>query len=118
MTYQEIRSKFNMPQQELADLLGIPRRTIQNWDEGITTCRQYLVDLIAYRLENDDFTQFEPAYYTMKELRLATGMYQKDFAEYFGFSVGILRNWESNQPYSKYLLNLMEYKLLKENIIN
>ena len=55
---------------------------------------------------------------TIKELRQATGMTQKDFAEYFDISKRAVESWEGgkrNCP--SYLLELMKYKLEKENLI-
>lgn len=55
---------------------------------------------------------------TIKELRKAAGMTQKEFAEYFGMSKRNVENWEgglSNCP--PYLLALIEYKLRKEGML-
>lgn len=55
---------------------------------------------------------------TIKELRLKTGMTQKQFAEYFEFSLATLKNWEQgHRPCSEPLLKLVEYKLKKEKLI-
>ncbi|MBE6904594.1 MAG: transcriptional regulator [Ruminococcaceae bacterium] len=54
----------------------------------------------------------------IKELRTLTGMTQQAFAEYFSIPKRNIENWEekkSNCPL--YLLNLIEYKLKKENLI-
>lgn len=55
---------------------------------------------------------------TIKELRSAAGMTQKEFAEYFGMSKRNVENWEgglSNCP--PYLLALIEYKLRNEGML-
>ena len=55
---------------------------------------------------------------TFKELRQASGMTQKAFAEYFGMSKRAVESWEGgtrNCP--EYLLKLMEYKLTNEGKI-
>ena len=55
---------------------------------------------------------------TIKELRVAAGMTQKAFAEYFGIPYRTVQDW--NAGISKcpgYLLDLMEYKFKKEGII-
>lgn len=55
---------------------------------------------------------------TIKELRTASGMTQKQFAEYFGIPHRTLQNWEGGQrACPEYLLKLMTYKLKKENKI-
>ena len=47
-----------------------------------------------------------------KELRAASGMTQKAFAEYFEIPKRTVENWETERnKCPEYLLNLMEYKL-------
>lgn len=55
---------------------------------------------------------------TIKELRTASGMDRKVFAEYFNIPYRTLQNWElGTRDCPQYLLDLMEYKLRKENKI-
>lgn len=60
---------------------------------------------------------------TIKELRKMTGLTQEKFGEYFGISRRTIQNWEADgesdngRKCPDYLLDLMEYKLQKENII-
>ena len=52
---------------------------------------------------------------TIKELREAAKITQKEFAEYFNISRRTVENWEcgrTNPP--NYLVELMEYKLKNE----
>lgn len=52
------------------------------------------------------------------ELRQAAGMTQKAFAEYFGISKRAIESWEGGKrKCPDYLLDLMKYKLEKENLI-
>ncbi len=54
----------------------------------------------------------------VKELRQAAGMTQKAFAEYFGISKRAIESWEGGKrKCPDYLLDLMKYKLEKENLI-
>ena len=54
---------------------------------------------------------------TFKELRQMSGMTQKEFSEYFGMSKRAVEEWDRGaRKCPEYLLNLMEYKLKKENI--
>jgi len=54
----------------------------------------------------------------IKELRTASGMSRKQFAEFFNFPYRTLQNWELGlRECPDYLLVLIEYKLKKENII-
>ena len=55
---------------------------------------------------------------TIKELRKATGMTQKAFAEYFGISKRAIESWEGGKRQCpEYLLNLMIHKLKNEGLI-
>jgi DNA-binding transcriptional regulator YiaG len=55
---------------------------------------------------------------TIKDLRTATGMTQKAFAEYFGISKRAIESWEGEKrECPQYLFELMKYKLEKENLI-
>lgn len=53
-----------------------------------------------------------------KELRKLSKMTQKAFAEYFNIPKRTIENWDGNiNKCPEYLLELMQYKLKKENII-
>lgn len=55
---------------------------------------------------------------TFKELRKLSGMSQRKYAEYFGIPRRTVEDWDSGKrACTDYLLALMEYKLIKENII-
>lgn len=54
----------------------------------------------------------------IKELRTMSKMTQKAFAEYFGISKRAIESWEGGKrKCPDYLLDLMKYKLEKENLI-
>lgn len=54
----------------------------------------------------------------VRELRTATGMTQKVFADYFHIPLRTLQNWEGGQRNApEYLVKLIEYKLKMEGII-
>jgi DNA-binding transcriptional regulator YiaG len=54
----------------------------------------------------------------IKTLRKASGMSQDKFAEYFNIPVSTLRKWEQGvRECPLYLIELIEYKLIKENIL-
>ena len=53
MTIKEIRNKHNLTQQAMSNMLGIPFRTIQNWEGGINEPADYLVRLIEFYLNNN-----------------------------------------------------------------
>lgn len=55
---------------------------------------------------------------TIKSLRESTGMSLTEFSKYFGIPYRTVQNWELNiRQCPDYLLKLMEYKLLNENLI-
>ena len=54
-----------------------------------------------------------------RDLRKLSGMTQTQFSEYFGIPKRTIEDWDRGaKKCSEYLLDLMEYKLKKENIIN
>ena len=55
---------------------------------------------------------------TIKELRTASGMTQQQFSEYFNIPKRTIENWEGGKnKCPEYLLELIRYKLEKENLI-
>lgn len=52
-TIKDMRRALGMTQAEFAAALGIPRRSVQNWETGVNTPPKYVVDLIRYRVEHD-----------------------------------------------------------------
>ena len=55
---------------------------------------------------------------TIKEMRNLSGMTQKNFSEYFGIPMRTIQDWENNRRQCPdYTLDLIQYKLEKENII-
>lgn len=49
-----IRATTGMSQQAFADALGIPKRTIENWETGSRIPPDYVVKLIDWRVKTDD----------------------------------------------------------------
>lgn len=50
MTIKEMRTLTEMSQAKFGEYFGIPMRTIQNWENDVSKCPQYVVDLIKYKL--------------------------------------------------------------------
>jgi len=46
MTIKEIRTDHGLTQQALADLTGIPKRSIENWEAGSRKPPEYIPKLI------------------------------------------------------------------------
>ena len=54
-TLKELRAKTGLTQSEFGKRLGgIPLRTIQNWESGERTPPAWTLELIVYRVENDE----------------------------------------------------------------
>lgn len=51
MTIKEIREKYNLTQKRLSELTGIPKRSIENWENGSRAVKDYLPDLIEAKLK-------------------------------------------------------------------
>jgi DNA-binding transcriptional regulator YiaG len=49
---REARTKLGLTQQQLANLTGIPFRTIQNWEGGQRKCPDYVEKLLLFYIEN------------------------------------------------------------------
>lgn len=52
MTLKEVRKIKNLTQQDVSDILEIPRRTIEAWESGARKAPDYVMKLIVDRLLN------------------------------------------------------------------
>lgn len=52
LRFRKLRKEHGLTQQSLADLLGIPKRTIENWETGVNIPAEYIINLIQFRLEH------------------------------------------------------------------
>lgn len=55
-TFKEVRKLSGMTQKEFAEYFEIPKRTIEDWDRGASKCPVYLLNLIEYKLKNENIT--------------------------------------------------------------
>ena len=55
---KSLRQRTGMTQKTISQRLSIPRRTWQDWERGVRTCPQYLLNLINYYLKNENL--FKP----------------------------------------------------------
>ena len=54
-TIKELRAETGLSQTEFGKRLGgIPLRTIQNWESGVRTPPEWTLELINYRVVNDE----------------------------------------------------------------
>lgn len=49
------RVKHGLTQQQLADLTGIPKRTIENWEAGQRKCPDYVTKMVVDLLDQADY---------------------------------------------------------------
>lgn len=47
------RQRYGLSQRRLADVAGIPRRTIENWESGARECPDYVIRLLIYWLDHE-----------------------------------------------------------------
>lgn len=53
LTIKQLRTLCSMTQQEFANFLQIPKRTIGNWETGTRKAPDYVRRLIEYMLRNE-----------------------------------------------------------------
>ena len=51
--FKMVRAESGMNRKEFAEWLGIPYRTMQEWELGRRTMPQYVLDLIVYKVRNE-----------------------------------------------------------------
>ena len=51
--FRAIRMRTNMNRKEFAEWLGVPYRTMQDWELGKSQVPEYLLRLVAYKVENE-----------------------------------------------------------------
>lgn len=55
---KEMRQKFNLTQKQFSEITGIPKRTIENWEEGKRTPPEWLPKMIeCYLLSQNIHTE-------------------------------------------------------------
>lgn len=53
MEFTELLALSGMSQTAFAKYFGIPLRTVQNWKAGVNKCPDYVIALMAYKLDNE-----------------------------------------------------------------
>lgn len=48
---REARKAAGLSQRRMAEMMGIPRRTIENWESGVNTPPEYVERLVVQELE-------------------------------------------------------------------
>lgn len=54
MTFKELRALSGMTQEKFSAYFNIPKRTIEDWERGARKCAPYLLDLMKYKLEQEN----------------------------------------------------------------
>lgn len=44
---KDTRIKYGLTQQQVSDLTGVPKRTIQNWEAGVRQCPEYVTKMVS-----------------------------------------------------------------------
>lgn len=57
MTFKELRAKAGMTQKAFGEYFGIPLRTIENWESEVNHCPKYLLDLMLYKLQQENIIE-------------------------------------------------------------
>ena len=54
MGFKEFRESSGMNMAQFAKYFKIPYRTVQNWEMGVRKCPEYLLELMIYKLNNEN----------------------------------------------------------------
>lgn len=53
MTIKEIRALTGLAQEKFSAKYHIPKRTIENWESGVSAPPRYVVELLEYRVKSE-----------------------------------------------------------------
>lgn len=53
-TILELRRAAGMTQKAFSEYFNIPKRTIEQWEGNHRECKDYIIELIRYKLEKDN----------------------------------------------------------------
>lgn len=107
-TAKEELAKLNCTYEEFGELTHIEEYALEYFE----------ADEEGEFYEGSDYDLAEEKGIDIRELRLEAGMTQREFAEYFNIPVRSIENWEGKKrECPEYVLELIKYKLEKENMI-
>ena len=55
MNIKETRIKHGLSQQQLSNITGIPKRSIENWETGQRKCPAYVEQMVVEKLEQQNY---------------------------------------------------------------
>lgn len=59
-TIKDLRTASGMTQKAFSEYFGISKRNVENWEGGKSTCPPYLLELMRYKLINEN--KIDPQY--------------------------------------------------------
>ena len=54
MTFKELKEASGMNIKQFSEYFNIPYKTVQKWNSGERSCSDYLLDLMHYKLKNEN----------------------------------------------------------------
>ena len=57
MDFKELRLKSKMNLSQFGKYFNIPYRTVQNWEYEKRACPEYLLELMLYKLQNENIIE-------------------------------------------------------------
>ena len=57
--FRELRQLSGMTQEKFSQYFGVSKRSVEDWDRGVTKCPDYLLDLMRYKLEHEGIIESE-----------------------------------------------------------
>ena len=49
---KQLRTQYGVTQLKLSQITGIPKRSIENWEEGLRKPKPYMIEMIKTSLKN------------------------------------------------------------------
>ena len=57
---KSMRKEANMTQRDFAEYFGIPIRTVEDWERGVRHMSDYVLRLLAYKMEMENLISAHP----------------------------------------------------------
>lgn len=54
MKFKELKEASGMNIKQFSEYFNIPYKTVQKWNSGERSCNDYLIDLMHYKLKNEN----------------------------------------------------------------
>ena len=65
MTFKDLRERSGLSLVKFSEYFGIAYRTVQHWEYGTRACPDYLINLMAYKLEKEGLISMTKYYVTI-----------------------------------------------------